>query len=99
MLDQDFSIERPKRVYRHGYHIMSGAWKHGHKGKSDDIDDDSDNPLAEDLAIQSGERNAKDSQALADGEESHASQHTFFIVNSQRKLKLQARNAVSGPYP
>ncbi|ORX40300.1 hypothetical protein BD324DRAFT_641172 [Kockovaella imperatae] len=97
ILDQDFAIERPKRAYRHGLHLVTGksSIKRSHKhSATDEIEVDPENPLATEIAINSGEGKGPNPHTLGDdGQESYASQHTFFIVSSQRKLKLQARNA------
>ncbi len=47
------------------------------------------------MIIQSGEGKGQKADEMHDESEHDASQHTFFIVNSQRKLKLVAKNAVS----
>lgn len=92
MIDEDFAIERPKRVYRAGLHLMKGnkkpapAEKHGI---------DPENPFARDMLINSGEGKGNKANAIdtRDGQEADASHHTFFIVNSQRRLRLNAKNA------
>lgn len=117
LLDQDFAIERPKRVYRTGLHLMTGQTSvrairkketpmGNEKGEarggivsdggSDDEGIDLDNPFAREMVIASGEGTGQKLGAPhEDGDEHHASQHTFFIVNEQRRLKLVAKNAVS----
>ncbi|OCF40014.1 phospholipase D [Kwoniella heveanensis CBS 569] len=103
LIDADFTIERPKRYYRTGMHLLSG---HGslkslkHKGDlmanaADDNpnDIDTDNPFNRELIIASGEGKGSKGQSMHDDGEHHASQHTFSIINSQRKLKLVAKNA------
>ncbi len=105
MIDSDFVIERPKRVYRTGFQLATG---HGnmnfltHKAKTgsdeevaDENDIDTDNPLATEMIVASGEGEGDKATNMHDEGESKASQHTFFIANSQRRLKLVARNAVS----
>jgi phospholipase D1/2 len=106
MLDQDFSIVRPKRAYRTGFHLMTGkgslrALKEKgdtvanavHPEHTDDIDPE--NPFTQEMIIQSGEGKGDAADQMYDEKEHHASQHTFFITNSQRKLKLVTKNAVS----
>lgn len=106
MLDQDFGIERPKRVYRTGFHFMTGKGSlRAHKDSGDTIANavhpdhqdaiDEDHPFAQEMMIQSGEGKGDAADQLHDDNEHHASQHTFFIQNSQRKLKLVTKNAVS----
>jgi phospholipase D1/2 len=111
LIDSDFEIERPRRAYRHGLNILSGKaplkmghhgephyWKHGDPvaNITDDIEDlDTDNPMSREMAIASGEGKGNDAQEMKGDVEYHTSQHTFFITNAQRKLKLVARNAVS----
>ncbi|WVR06183.1 hypothetical protein IAU60_003213 [Kwoniella sp. DSM 27419] len=103
LLDSDFTIERPKRYYRTGMHLLSG---HGsikslaRKGHSmadaadGDLNEvDTDNPFNRELIIASGEGKGSKGQQMHDDGEHHASQHTFTIMNSQRKLKLVAKNA------
>ena len=95
LIDEDFGIERPKRVYRTGFNLLGGhkAIAAAKRAKSDleEPPSDDDNPLAEHILQQSGEKGRVEEHD--DGAEHDASQHTFFIVNSQRKLKLVARNA------
>ena len=107
MLDQDFAIERPKRVYRTGFHLMTGKSSlRAIKEKGDTADAvhpdhqdeiDPEHPFAREMMIQSGEGKGDAADQLHDDKEHHASQHTFFIKNSQRKLKLVTKNAVSSP--
>ncbi|BEI82309.1 hypothetical protein CcaverHIS002_0301770 [Cutaneotrichosporon cavernicola] len=70
LIDTDFAIERPKRAYRKGLHMLS------HKAKSETPDEDPE-------AHVDDERGAN----------KDASQHTFYISNAQRRLRLQAKNA------
>ena len=105
IIDSDFAIERPKRVYRTGLHWMTGkSTLRGLKNKSaigsgdglDENDVDLDNPFAQEMVIANGEANGQRIEASHDDSgDHHASQHTFFIVNTQRRLKLVAKNAVS----
>jgi phospholipase D1/2 len=102
MLDQDFSIERPKRAYRTGFHLLTGkslkrkegdptkAIQPEHEGEVD-----TENPFTQEMMIQNGEGKGNAADQMQDEEEVRASQHTFFISNSQRKLKLVTKNAVS----
>jgi len=101
MLDQDFSIERPKRAYRTGFHLLTGkslkrkegdptkAIQPEHEGEID-----TENPFTQEMMIQNGEGKGQGADQMQDEEEVRASQHTFFISNSQRKLKLVTKNAV-----
>jgi phospholipase D1/2 len=107
MLDQDFSIVRPKRAYRTGFHLMTGKGSlRAIKDKSgtDTVADavphqgegiDAENPFTQEMIIQSGEGKGDAADQMHDEKEHHASQHTFYITNSQRKLKLVTKNAVS----
>jgi phospholipase D1/2 len=63
----------------------------------DDEDIDLDNPFAQDMLVNSGEGKGNKADKLGDKDEGdiHASQHTFYVNNSQRRLKLVAKNAVS----
>nr|AAN75150.2 SPO14 [Cryptococcus neoformans var. grubii] len=103
LFDSDFTIIRPKRYYRRGINIISGhaAVKHI-KPKVDcdtsndnNISDhvDTDNPFNREVTVRSGEGQGSKAQSIHDETEHEASQHTFYIVNSQRKLKLMAKNA------
>ena len=102
MLDEDFSIERPKRVYRTGFNLLSGHKAvHAIKGKRDRLkaddhsrlDFDPSDPLSENIMENSGEPGRTEDRDDDNDAEHDASQHTFFIANSQRKIKLVARNA------
>lgn len=106
MLDQDFSIERPKRAYRTGFHFMTGKGSlRAHKDSGDTVANaihpehegeiDMDNPFTQEMMIQNGEGKGDSADQMHDEDEHRASQHTFFITNSQRKLKLVTKNAVS----
>ncbi|ODN95881.1 phospholipase D [Cryptococcus wingfieldii CBS 7118] len=92
LFDPDFTIIRPKRYYRTGMGIL-------HPHKKDREDDeianhvDADNPFTKEVMIASGEGKGSKAQNLQDETEHEASQHTFYIVNSQIKLKLVAKNA------
>ena len=56
---------------------------------------DMDNPFTQEMMIQNGEGKGDSADQMHDEDEHRASQHTFFITNSQRKLKLVTKNAVS----
>jgi len=101
MLDQDFSIERPKRAYRTGFHLLTGKSlkrKEGDPSKAIQPEHegelDTENPFTQEMMIQNGEGKGQGADQMFDEEEVRASQHTFFISNSQRKLKLVTKNAV-----
>lgn len=85
LIDTDFTIERPKRAYRKGLHLLS------HKSCVDSsclTDSSSKNEVpGEDPEGQDGHDEGNGNK--------NASQHTFYISNAQRRLKLQAKNAVS----
>lgn len=103
LIDADFMIERPKRVYRTGFNLATGhrnmkslVHKAG-RPRDDDEEDgiDTDNPLTAEMIVASGEGEGDRAANMHDEGESKASQHTFFIANSQRRLKLVTKNAVS----
>jgi phospholipase D1/2 len=101
MLDQDFAIERPKRAYRTGFHLLTGKSlkrKEGDPSKAiqpeHEGEIDTENPFTQEMMIQNGEGKGQGADQMFDEEEVRASQHTFFISNSQRKLKLVTKNAV-----
>lgn len=107
LIDEDFSIERPKRVYRAGLHFVTGHSSiRPHRRKDSTAATiqangvDTENPMAREMLINQGEGSGNKGLELderdgdgAAGEEADASHHTFFIVNSQRRLKLVAKNA------
>lgn len=103
LIDSDFEIERPKRALRQGLNLVSGrstvrsvfnkdaAGKgQAKQGMHDELD--TDNPVAVDMILGAGE--ARDPKDL-DGDERDASQHTFYMTNSQRRVKTIAKNVVS----
>ncbi|KAL7424031.1 Phospholipase D1 [Cryptotrichosporon argae] len=102
LLDTDFSIERPKRAYRTGLSLLSGGHVKSIKGRKELGADaekivgsmvDHSNPAAVAIAQGAGEGEGQHADEMQDEEEAKASQHTFYITNSQRKLKLVAKNA------
>lgn len=100
LIDADFSIERPKRAYRTGFHRISGrnGMKPHHSSDpatraEHDNDIDTDNPFTHEMMVAAGEGQGKTADRIHDPEEADASHHSFFIVNSQRRLKLVAKNA------
>ncbi|WWC88903.1 uncharacterized protein L201_003818 [Kwoniella dendrophila CBS 6074] len=106
LLDADFTIERPKRYYRTGLHLLSNHGptkaiknKTGGGNLTDNAEGDNpndidlDNPFNRELIIASGEGKGSKGQSMHDDGEHHASQHTFTIANSQRRMKLVAKNA------
>ncbi|GMK58130.1 hypothetical protein CspeluHIS016_0501620 [Cutaneotrichosporon spelunceum] len=70
LIDTDFAIERPKRVYRKGMQMLR------HKSRREAQDEDPDVHVDDE---EGGLRNT--------------SQHTFYISNAQRRLRLQAKSA------
>ena len=105
MIDADFAIERPKRVYRTSLQFATGNGKAksllpkkmggNDEDVADEDDVDTDNPMTHEMIVASGEGEGQKATNMHDEDEGKASQHTFFIANSQRRLKLVARNAVS----
>nr|XP_031859677.1 uncharacterized protein CI109_004952 [Kwoniella shandongensis]KAA5526749.1 hypothetical protein CI109_004952 [Kwoniella shandongensis] len=102
LIDSDFTIERPKRAYRTGMHMLTNNSHIKHIRGDGDIDNaegdnpngiDTENPFNRELIIASGEGKGSKAQNMHDEGEHHASQHTFYINNSQRRLKLMAKNA------
>jgi phospholipase D1/2 len=101
LIDEDFHIERPKRVYRTGMHFLTGKGtikrrKEGapHMIESGEMEVDPENPMVREMLINSGEgAGEKGTEIDQSNDGKDASHHTFFIVNSQRKLKLVAKNA------
>ena len=103
IIDNDFAIERPKRAYRSGFGNTAHQKKEQIKDeafKPEDNDMDLDNPFTQEMIIASGEGRGPKGQSLNEESDAHAaSQHTFYIVNMQRRLKLVAKNAVSRVCP
>ncbi|EPQ51020.1 phospholipase D [Gloeophyllum trabeum ATCC 11539] len=105
LFDPDFKIERPKRYYRAGLNLLHASSSGSSSsdmpsGRRTPVLDPSTNtdPLIE---ADSHDRNMNDLQPPADGKEAErrkrrknneVSKHTFYIENSQMKLKLYARN-------
>ncbi|TKY90598.1 hypothetical protein EX895_000596 [Sporisorium graminicola] len=104
LMDNEFKVERPKRLYKQTMHIAHG-FTHSDEKKAAEIES-SEQPDASNGA---GNKDASyDQTALLTGghfksvdpnkreeahnEERHASSHTFYIRNSERKLKLVAKN-------
>ncbi|WVN88729.1 uncharacterized protein L203_103942 [Cryptococcus depauperatus CBS 7841] len=100
LFDSDFTIIRPTRYYRQGALILSG-----HKAtKTIKIDSDGvsqnheslpwiDAEENNDRATRFGNEEGSKLQNMNYEKELQASQHTFYIMNSGRKLKLVAKNA------
>lgn len=106
LIDSDFAIERPKRVYRTGFSLIAGKSTRHNSDHKTPVDSraglegvDPDNPLDMDVAAASGEDRTRGLDNANDEGENEASHHTFFISNSQRKLKLIAKNAVRSCCP
>lgn len=110
LIDPDFTIERPKRKLRQGLKKLTGQGslkaaigynaKEG-EGNHTSAEDKNLHEIA--AAAGSGQALTKEqqkklsqhSQALGEGDSRDASQHTFYINSSQRRLKLVAKNVVS----
>lgn len=95
LIDGDFAIERPKRVIRQGLSKLTGSSSTPQKtGGSGTAQSDRQKAIA--AAAGSGHalenNDGKHQAALAEGDGRAASQHTFFIQNSQMRLKLVAKN-------
>ncbi|KAJ1030304.1 hypothetical protein NDA16_001214 [Ustilago loliicola] len=104
LMDNDFKVERPKRLYKQTMHIAHGL-THSDDKKTSEIEG-SEQPES---SGSGGNKDASyDQTALltgghfkdadpnkrdeAHGAERHASSHTFSIRNAERKLKLVAKN-------
>lgn len=104
LMDNEFKVERPKRLYKQTMHIAHGL-THSDDKKGPEVES-SEQP---DSANASGSKEASyDQTALLTGghfkdvdpkkrdeahdAERHASSHTFYIRNAERKLKLVAKN-------
>lgn len=104
LMDNDFKVERPKRLYKQTMHIAHGL-THSDDKKAAEVES-SEQPEASKGA--SGNEASYDQTALLTGghfkdvdpnkreeahsDERHASSHTFYIRNAERKLKLVAKN-------
>jgi phospholipase D1/2 len=109
LIDPDFNIERPKRAFRQGLKRLTGQGslkaavgyntKEG-EGNNTSTEDKNLHEIA--AAAGSGQALTKEQQkklnqhskALGEGDSRDASQHTFYINSSQRRLKLVAKNVV-----
>ncbi|SNX81686.1 probable SPO14 - phospholipase D [Melanopsichium pennsylvanicum] len=104
LMDDEFKVERPKRLYKQTMHIAHGLTRSDEK-KGVEIES-SEQP---DSSTNSGTKEASyDQTSLLTGghfkdvdpnkrdeahsKERHASSHTFYIRNAERKLKLVAKN-------
>ncbi|EST09986.1 Phospholipase D-like domain protein [Kalmanozyma brasiliensis GHG001] len=104
LMDNEFKVERPKRLYKQTMHLAHGL-THSDDKKGPDVDS-SEQP---DSSKSNGNKEASYDQTalLTDGhfkdadptkreeahnEERHTSSHTFYIHNAERKLKLVAKN-------
>ncbi|KAF6757522.1 hypothetical protein DFP72DRAFT_758222, partial [Ephemerocybe angulata] len=100
LLDSEFKIERPKRYYRQGFggllHLDGSSDEENEEtvdrleangDKSKEEEEEQRKALAE---VRDHQRNLREQQKKAEGKD--VSKHTFYIVNSQMRLKLYARN-------
>lgn len=107
LIDGDFAIERPKRVLRQGLSKLTGhgsfksaaGLKSHDAGGSGTAQQDRQKAIAAAAgsghALEHGDEDTGEHHqaAIAEGDEGQtASHHTFFIANSQTKLKLVAKN-------
>ncbi|KDQ62566.1 hypothetical protein JAAARDRAFT_171033 [Jaapia argillacea MUCL 33604] len=105
LLDSDFKIERPKRVYRQGLNLLHGEGEDNDetsRARSVMLDPSTNtDPLAGENHAdwetreswdedRKGKGKGKDSDKKKSSGE--VSKHTFYIENSQMRLKLFARN-------
>ncbi|GAC95524.1 phospholipase D active site motif containing protein [Pseudozyma hubeiensis SY62] len=104
LMDNEFKVERPKRLYKQTMHIAHG-FTHSDEKKGAGFES-SEQPDASKGA--EGKDASYDKTALLTGghfkdadptkreeahsDERHTSSHTFYIHNSERKLKLVAKN-------
>lgn len=103
LMDNEFKVERPKRLYKQTMHIAHGLTH------SDDKKDNVESSEQPGDSSSSGNKEASyDQTALLTGghfkdadpnkrddgndKDRHASSHTFYVRNSERKLKLVAKN-------
>ncbi len=104
LIDSDFEIERPKRVLRRGLNKLTG---HGSvkgliKHQADEQNTGASTAQKDHqakIAAEAGSGQALDNDgekthqaAIMDGDSRDASQHTFYITNSQQRLRLVAKN-------
>lgn len=102
LIDQQFAIERPKRLYRQGLNKVKETFDRDGQREKEEEEAEAEafqagNPSR--FAEQAGGNTAADpadpSTAIltkADPEElAHSSNHTFYVRNSQRKMKLVAK--------
>jgi phospholipase D1/2 len=97
LFDSDFSIERPKRLYKKGLSLFTPAddsklaapFKYSHKRAPGELENGAvdDGPRMGDPNDPSTTDVRTDSKALRD-----TASHTFYLWNAERKLKLVAKN-------
>jgi phospholipase D1/2 len=103
LFDSDFVLERPKRLYRAGLNKITAPFEHRHE-KEDAFAKAQNGGELEKTALNTD--SGKDIHRLAVAQDPSAatgvrdddpdelaqvSQHTFYVRNSERKLKLVAR--------
>ncbi|CAO1614671.1 unnamed protein product [Jaminaea pallidilutea] len=85
LIDSEFRVERPKRIYKQATHLAAEL-----KNRDDDDSSDEENGAREVHAEVQGQT----TQSRRDGNaaNTNVSSHTFYIHNSERKLKLSAKS-------
>ncbi|ESK89222.1 spo14 [Moniliophthora roreri MCA 2997] len=95
LLDSDFTIERPRRYYRQGLNLLHPDSGHHEKPPTPMLDPSTNvNPLE---GRADGQDDHDEAHPWADKKKKKAnanevSKHTFFVSNSQMRLKLYAKN-------
>ncbi|KAN0063012.1 Phospholipase D1 [Thecaphora frezii] len=106
LMDNDFCIERPKRLYKQTMHLAHGLT---HSDEKAPVVDSSEQTGGEQNGANQGsydqmalltdgqftdpeKRGDEASDATKADPGRHASSHTFYVRNAERKLKLVARN-------
>jgi phospholipase D1/2 len=100
LLDSDFKIERPNRLYRQGIGLFSSNRQKSHGKDNRDGEDlpGEKKPLAGFEGISGGNiGDPNDPSTTSDAKEDpqhlkNTSAHTFYIKNSERKVKLVAKS-------
>lgn len=106
LIDGEFRIERPKRIYKQAANLAIGSRggdEDGEKGKGKEKDDDGSREREDGRDEADREQRSK-TALLTEGQWSEqetskrnaanasVSSHTFYIINAERKLKLSAKS-------
>lgn len=107
LIDGEFSVERPKRLYKQATHVMrevkgggdddgqqekSQGDKIGHNDRNDNTALLTEGAFKKEQTEAAADENEKTMKKRAKDANTNVSSHTFYIHNAERKLKLSARS-------